>query len=105
MNPSPQDPQSKILFTSQAAADTSSVFEHPRATSVVYQIEASGVTTGADIAIQHRAASGNWKTVHAANGSDADIEDPIVLVGRFDETRVVISNYTDGSYTISAKAI
>ena len=104
MTPTPQDPERVVLVDAEAAAYTSAPFVHPRATMLTYQIEVSGVTTGATIEIQHKAATDNWIVAHSEVTTAADIEEPIVLAGRFDETRVVISGYTDGTYTVSAGA-
>lgn len=104
MTPNPEDPTEKVLLSGVSANTTSGTFAHRHSESITYQIEVSGVTLGADIAIQHKAASGNWVDAHTAAATDADIQDQVILLGRYDETRAVISNYQDGTYTVSAKA-
>jgi hypothetical protein len=105
MTPNPQDPTEKVLVNAVTENTTSDAFEHPHASLITYQIEVSGGSPGADIAIQHLAVSGNWKDVHTTTAAASDVEEPIDVIGRFDATRAVISNYTGGTITITASAL
>lgn len=96
------NPESKILFAAAVSSATSESLVASRTESTVYFIKPTGAT-GGSVVLQALSPAGDWHTFHTANLTDADIEDPLVLDGRFDTTRAVLT-WVDGSVNVSATA-
>lgn len=94
------NPEYKILFAAAVASATSESIKAARSESTVYFIKPTGAT-GGTVALQALSPAGDWHTFHTSNLTDATIEDPKVLDGRFDTTRAVLT-WVDGSVNVSA---